>query len=156
MDDDTNIALGLTPGSKRSPVNSPRRRNISKQLVIDIIDKKTQRPIIEDGEIKLEDLKNESSSISSIRTLPRVDSDERHFRRSNFWKSCCGTVIDKRSLQYFVQVTISATVMVFCMYKISNSEKGDCDCQQEDNTVYIALLSSIIGYYIPSPQLHHD
>lgn len=151
MDLKNNLALGLTPSLP------PQKKKARKPDSI-VLEIKKDNDEIERLQINLDDLKNDqygddSSSISSIKSLPRVDSDEVNFRRSTFWKSCCGTIIDKRSLQYFVQVGVSAIVMSFCMYKIGNSESDEC---HNGDTVYIALLSSIVGFYIPAPQLHID
>ena len=74
---------------------------------------------------------------------------EIQFRRSTFWKACCGQVIDKRATQFFVQVGMSASVMIFCMYKISVSKL--LECTGEDTTVYFSLISAIIGWFLPSP-----
>jgi hypothetical protein len=76
-------------------------------------------------------------------------TNEIQFRRSTFWKSCCGMVIDKRATQFFVQVTVSMIVMVFCMYKISTAKF--MQCSGEDTTVYWALISSIVSWFLPSP-----
>lgn len=73
--------------------------------------------------------------------------DEIGFRRSNFWKSCCGAVVDKRAVQFFVQLGVGGVVIVFCMVKISIANPD------EDKTVYFSLLSALVGYFIPSPTL---
>lgn len=76
------------------------------------------------------------------------------FRRDTFWKGCGERVIDKRSMQYFVHVFIGLSVMVFCMAKIWSSRPRDCD--GDDVTVYISLLSALVGFYIPSPSMNRQ
>lgn len=73
--------------------------------------------------------------------------DEIGFRRSNFWKSCCGAVVDKRAVQFFVQLGVGGVVIIFCMAKICLAESD------ENTTVYFSLLSALVGYFIPSPTL---
>lgn len=79
--------------------------------------------------------------------------EELGFRRMNFWKSCCGQVIDRRATQFFVQVIIGAGVMIFCMAKIWQAVPLT-GCTGEDTTVYFSLLSALVGFYIPSPSMH--
>jgi hypothetical protein len=77
-------------------------------------------------------------------------TDEIQFRRMTFWKSCCG-VVDKRAIQYFVQVFIGLVVILFCMYQITDAPMRVCD-SEDDNTVYVALISTVIGWFLPSPK----
>jgi hypothetical protein len=74
------------------------------------------------------------------------------FRRNNFWKSCCGNAVDKRVIQYLVQIGIGVMVMGFCMAKIWTIGPKH-SCEGEDPAVYIALFSAVIGYFLPSPSL---
>jgi hypothetical protein len=77
--------------------------------------------------------------------------EEIKFKRQTFWKSCCGQVLDRRAIVFFVQVFIGFTVMAFCMVKIWTSEQ--LDCTGEDTTAYFSLLSALVGFYIPSPSM---
>jgi hypothetical protein len=77
---------------------------------------------------------------------------DQSFVRQTFWKSCCGLMVDKRAIQYFVQVAIGSTVMFFCMMKIWHGGPNHV-CTGEDITVYISLLSAIVGFYIPAPTM---
>lgn len=79
--------------------------------------------------------------------------EEIGFRRRTFWKSCCGTVIDRRAIQFFVQVVIGSGVMLFCMAKIWQAVPLH-GCTGEDTTVYFSLLSALVGFYIPSPSMN--
>ena len=78
--------------------------------------------------------------------------EEMGFRRRTFWKSCCGQIIDRRATQFFVQVFIGASVMIFCMAKIWQADPIH-GCMGEDTTAYFSLLSALVGFYIPSPSM---
>ena len=73
--------------------------------------------------------------------------EELGFRRDTFWKSCCGSVVDRRVVQFFVQLGVGSLVILFCIGKISLANDG------ENLTVYFSLLSALVGYFIPSPSL---
>lgn len=79
-------------------------------------------------------------------------TEELEFRRKTFWKSCCG-VIDKRAFQYIIQVVIGFVVFIFCMYRVSVAPPRFCD-SEDNTTVYIAIITSIIGWFLPSPQFN--
>lgn len=41
-----------------------------------------------------------------------------------------------------IQFLFSLTIIIFCMYQIK---------QSEDSAAYLSLISSILGYWLPSP-----
>jgi len=49
----------------------------------------------------------------------------------------------KESILTFIQFLFSFITIVFCMYQIKHTS-GDV-------SVYISLISSILGYWLPSP-----
>ena len=61
------------------------------------------------------------------------------------WKSCCGLELDKNAVVYFTQIGIICGIMSFAIYKLSTDKS--CEVQ----TTYLALLSSLTGYILPSP-----
>lgn len=73
------------------------------------------------------------------------------FEQENYWKSCCGSIVDRRTLTYVVQVIASFGAIVFCMAKIWNADQQECS--GEDITIWVSLLSTIIGAYIPTAPL---
>jgi hypothetical protein len=79
--------------------------------------------------------------------------EEMGFRRQTFWRSCCGLILDRRATQFFVQVCIGVSVMIFCMAKIWQAEYLH-GCTGEDTTIYFSLLSALVGFYIPSPTMN--
>lgn len=103
----------------------------------------------------VDDDKNKDNTVVSVIDIDNhiaAKTNEVHFRRETFWKSCCcDRVIDKRATQYFVQVGIGVSIMIFCMYKIAIAPTRVCDTE-DDTTVFIALISSLVGWFLPSPQ----
>lgn len=72
---------------------------------------------------------------------------QKEFERKNLWQCCSHATIDKRMITYLVQVCISCIVLLFCMFKLTYLEDG------EDPTIWVSLLSGIVGNYLPSAQL---
>ena len=74
----------------------------------------------------------------------KIHQKEVESKIDNEYKSCC-LVMDKRALSFFSTLSISFTVIVFCIVKLSIVES----CE-EQNT-YIGLLTLILGIWIRSP-----
>ena len=65
--------------------------------------------------------------------------------KSNQWRSCCLTM-DRRFLVFLVQSLICCSILVFSMIMLFY--KDSCD-----NQIYIGLISTIIGLYMPTPRI---
>jgi hypothetical protein len=88
----------------------------------------------ENVELKIEDPMTVSQTIS-----------EKEFKRKTYWKTCCGSRLDKRAVQFFSQLTISLIVIIFSLYQL----------YREKNTeIYLSLLTMIIGLYTEAPRLN--
>ena len=66
-------------------------------------------------------------------------------KKKNTWNSCC-IVADRRAIQYFTQIVIIAAVMLFTIYQLRTIDT--CESQ----SVYIGLLTMLIGVLIPQPK----
>lgn len=64
---------------------------------------------------------------------------------NNTWNSCCLT-IDRRAAQFFIQISIIFSVIIFATAQLVRLE--DCNSQQ----AYLGLLTMLIGILIPSPK----
>ena len=96
--------------------------------------------------------------IHSPKRLSRVNSrDLLHIERAvkienelqknnNTWKSCCLTM-DKRFVIFISQFSISIIILGFSMYQLLTA--NTCD----ETQVYIGLISTIIGIYMPQPKI---
>ena len=88
----------------------------------------------EEVELKIEDPMTVSQTLS-----------EKEFKRKTYWKTCCGSRLDKRAVQFFSQLTISLIVIIFSLYQL----------HREKNTeIYLSLLTMIIGLYTEAPRLN--
>jgi hypothetical protein len=145
--------LGYLSNRAKNHLSLPGPSDLEKKL--DEVKKKFKKRSIE---IQL-GLSEPASHMSPVEYIDEDERDERMqdtrdaigFRRRTFWKSCCGQVLDRRAIVFFVQVFIGATVMIFCMAKIWSADP--LECTGEDTTVYFTLLSTLVGFYIPSPSM---
>ena len=64
----------------------------------------------------------------------------------NIWNSCCGSHIDKRSVQFFSGLVISVMVLAMSIAKVLLEP-------EKNNTVYINLIVLILGIYTPTPSI---
>tara|TARA_R110000803_G_scaffold197206_1_gene260669 strand:- start:758 stop:1102 length:345 start_codon:yes stop_codon:yes gene_type:complete len=79
--------------------------------------------------------------------INRLEELEKKVNVENSWRSCCLTV-DKRAIIFFSQLSISGTVIIFCMYMLGNYHDS---C--ETTNIYIALLTFILGIHLPQPKI---
>lgn len=61
------------------------------------------------------------------------------------WRSCCLTM-DRRFVVFIVQAIVSCSILIFSMVMLFY--KDSCD-----NQIYIGLISTIIGLYMPAPRI---
>ncbi len=64
------------------------------------------------------------------------------YSQNSIWKSKCGKEIDSRLVQYMGSLAISLICLVFCVYQLTAGE---------DSSVYISIITMILGVYMPSP-----
>lgn len=74
-----------------------------------------------------------------------IAKNEIDFKHDNTWQSCCFQA-DKRFVTYIVQILFMIALFAFCVNRIVFFH-GDCSSQ----TVYIGLISGLIGWVLPSP-----
>jgi hypothetical protein len=67
--------------------------------------------------------------------------------KDNEWKSCCFKV-DKDFLKFFVQVFISLMILTLSIYKLIIMTSTN-----EDKSLYVSLLTLILGIYTPQPTI---
>lgn len=83
---------------------------------------------------------------SQASELERNDS----FRRNTYWKSCCSRTLDKRATIFFTQVAFGVLVVGFSMGQIIAID--NCD-PAGDSSIYISLITLVLGWFAPSPSL---
>ena len=101
--------------------------------------------------------KNSAELMNSPHILTRMNSrDLKHLKTAvhikeeleehkNTWKSCCLTV-DKRFVVFITQALVASSILIFSMIMLFY--KDSCD-----NQIYIGLISTIIGLYMPAPRI---
>ena len=63
------------------------------------------------------------------------------------WKSCCFK-LDKDFMKFFVQITISFMILTLSIYKLIVITDNN-----DDKSLYVSLLTLILGIYTPQPTL---
>lgn len=63
------------------------------------------------------------------------------------WKSCC-FIINQNFLKYIVQVSISLMVITLSIYKLIV-----IDDNSDEKSLYVSLLTLILGIYVPTPSV---
>jgi len=64
------------------------------------------------------------------------------------WKSCC-LQVDRRAVIFFSQLSISISIIIFCMTQLWIHHE-DCD----KNQLYTGILMTIVGVHLPQPKMH--
>ena len=67
---------------------------------------------------------------------------------SHIWRSCC-LEIDKRATLFFTQLGLTLILLCLCIIELVK-QKNSC----EDSAPYLALLATLIAYWLPQPTLH--
>lgn len=62
------------------------------------------------------------------------------------WRTCCST-INKAFMKFMVQVHICAIVLILSCYKLINMHPD------EDRSIYISLITLILGIFTPTPAI---
>jgi hypothetical protein len=73
-------------------------------------------------------------------------NSEREFQRKNIY-NCCGGRVDRRILEYSIQVLIVSVAITFSIVQLFR--------QAPNTELYVSILSTSIGYAIPSPSISH-
>jgi len=71
---------------------------------------------------------------------------ELQFQHQNLYRSCC-LQMDKRFVLLIMQITITLIIVIFSIFKLVLT--ADCPT----TNVYIALISTALGYWLPRPSL---
>jgi hypothetical protein len=87
-----------------------------------------------------------SRDLKLIQEAVKIDHETELQKNNNTWKSCCLTV-DKRFVIFISQFSISLSVLGFSLYRLLTV--STCD----ETQIYIGLISTIIGIYMPQPKL---
>ena len=76
-----------------------------------------------------------------------TQNDESNNYQDNEWRSFCFRA-DKDFLKFFVQVAISFMILSLSIYKLCIITGNS-----EDKSLYVSLLTLILGIYTPQPNI---
>lgn len=102
--------------------------------------------------MQLTDIKEQASTTSEGLAAASTDNaspQDIEFEHANIWRCCSGNTIDKRGVIFTVQVTFVFICLCFCMHQIMYADDSD-------KTVWISLISAIIGNFMPSGMQSSD
>lgn len=76
----------------------------------------------------------------------KLELEER--KNDQTWSCCTKRSTDARLLEFIVKVGFGCSIIFFCMAQLL-----DKDLSCESSAVYIGLLSSTLGVFLPAPSL---
>jgi hypothetical protein len=93
----------------------------------------------------MEEVKSASEREIKIKQLEHAIEMENK-REENLWQASC-LKLDRRCLIFCNQVFFGLLLTIFSMYKLSR------DVTVEEQMVWLSLLSTITGIFLPSPSI---
>ena len=87
-------------------------------------------------------------------TVDRVDAvvEENYFEKESgsksSWKFCNQTMLPRSEVVFFVQMFIILLLILLCIVKLTV-----INANSEETSVWISILSSLVGYILPTPRL---
>ena len=88
-------------------------------------------------------------------TVDQVDAvvEESFFEKEcsskSSWKICNQTTLPRSEVLFFVQIFVILLLIPLCIVKLTIL-KPNC----EETSVWISILSSLVGYLLPNPRHH--
>ena len=83
--------------------------------------------------------------INSIDELNNLEIKRKEIEIENEWRICCSKS-SSVFIKYIVQVIISIIILIFSIVQLSIDDK-------RDKSIYVSLISTILGLFIPAPRL---
>jgi hypothetical protein len=77
----------------------------------------------------------------------KIDLEEKE--ADNIWQASC-LKLDRRCLIFCNQVLFGLILTFFCMIKLTK------ELSTEEQMVYLSLLSTVTGIFLPSPSIKRD
>ena len=67
---------------------------------------------------------------------------------NTYWKFCNQVTLPKSEVVFFTQMLVVITLMIISILKLTAFEQ-----RCEEASVWISILSSLVGYILPNPRL---
>ena len=93
------------------------------------------------------DQDNAIDEIDSSHVVKDFEYDSNESERSA-WKFCNNINLPRSEVVFFVQMFVIFSLMTLCIIKLAFSS-STC----EETSVWISILSSLVGYILPNPRL---
>ena len=93
------------------------------------------------------DQDNAIDEIDSSHVVQDFVYDSNESERSS-WKFCNNINLPRSEVVFFVQMFVIFSLMTLCIIKLAFSS-SNC----EETSVWISILSSLVGYILPNPRL---
>ena len=93
------------------------------------------------------DQDNAIDEIDSSHVVQDFVYDSNESKRSS-WKFCNNINLPRSEVVFFVQMFVIFSLMTLCIIKLAFSS-STC----EETSVWISILSSLVGYILPNPRL---
>ena len=93
------------------------------------------------------DQDNAIDEVDSSHVVQDFVYDSNESERSS-WKLCNNITLPRSEVVFFVQMFVIFSPMTLCIIKLAFSS-STC----EETSVWISILSSLVGYILPNPRL---
>ena len=90
----------------------------------------------------VEDLKDVKIDIDK-----KMDILERKYELENSYKMCCGSMTDRRLVEYGSKVLIIFSILVFSMVQVFETKNI------EEKTIFIVIINTVLSVFLPSPTI---
>lgn len=87
-------------------------------------------------------------TISLNKKLNELELKKEKLKIDNELKCCSGSNIDRRIIKFAIQISSSVVMISLCVYKLIDGVKDD------ERTLYISMLTSIVSYWFESPRIN--
>jgi len=87
------------------------------------------------------------TTITTAEDEKKITQNDESNNKDNEWRSFCFRA-DKDFLKFFVQVAISFMILSLSIYKLCVITGNS-----EDKSLYVSLLTLILGIYTPQPNI---
>lgn len=79
----------------------------------------------------------------------KIDMDilERKYELENSYKMCCGSMTDRRLVEYGSKVLIIFSILVFSMVQVFETKNI------EEKTIFIVIINTVLSVFLPSPTI---
>ena len=90
----------------------------------------------------------EGVTVDQVDAVVEGNYFEKESSNKSSWKFCNQTTLPRSEVVFFVQIFVILLLKSFCIVRLTVL-KPNC----EETSVWISILSSLVGYILPNPRL---